>query len=79
MTRLDDKLRPTFNAGPRLEQLLAELSAINAWDQWYLSRRANDGTERAAWAARRIRLREIRQELATLLVCLDPPTTFRQN
>ncbi len=79
MTPPYDALRPTFNAGLRLEQLLAELSAINAWDQWYLNRNANDETERAAWAARRLRLREIRQELAILVACLDPPMTLRQN
>jgi len=63
----------------RLEQLLAELKAINAWDLGYLSRKANDRIDQAAWAARRVRLKEIRLELETLLICLDISTTDSRN
>jgi len=63
----------------RLEQLLAELQAINAWDFGYLSRKANDRIDQAAWAARRVRLKEIRLKLETLLICLDISTTDSRN
>ena len=63
----------------RLEQLLAELRAINAWDLGYLSRMANDEINRAAWAARRIRLGQICEELGNLLICLDIPMKPSRN
>jgi hypothetical protein len=63
----------------RLEQLLAELRAINFFDFDYLSLKANDEIDRTAWAARRERLRQIRQEIEVLLFCLEPPTNRRQN
>ena len=46
----------------RLEQMLAELKAINAWDRDYVSQDAPDEIARAAWKARRARLEEIRRK-----------------
>jgi hypothetical protein len=63
----------------RLHQLLAELQAINAWDLAFLHRNANDGIDRAAWATRRTRLREIRLELETLLSSFDILKTHSRN
>src|ERR1700757_1584774 len=40
----------------RLEELLAEIKAINAWDLDYLSRKATERIDYAAWTARRLRL-----------------------
>jgi hypothetical protein len=63
----------------RLEELLAEIKAINAWDLDYLSRKATERIDYAAWTARRLRLTEIHQELGILLICLDIPIKSRQN
>jgi len=63
----------------RLEQLLAEIRAINDWDLDCLSRKANDSVDRAAWTARRIRLREIRQQSEILQICLHTPIKPARN
>ncbi len=73
------RIRSRSTVTERLEQLLAELRAINAWDLAYLSRRTNDGIDRVAWDSRRIRLAEICEELEILLICLDIPTKPSRN
>jgi hypothetical protein len=62
-----------FRAGGRstmrvlvVEDLLAEIKAIVAWDQDYASRKTHDEVDRSAWEARRIRLMEIQRELEDL-------------
>jgi len=48
---------------PYLEQRLAELKAIIAWDRDYINHEKPDEILRAAWEARRKRLNEIREEV----------------
>jgi hypothetical protein len=73
------RMRSRSTVTERLEQLLAELRAINAWDLAYLSRRTNDEIDRAARDARRIRLEEICEELGMLLICLEIPMKLSRN
>src|SRR5262245_16216729 len=45
-----------------VEDLLAEIKAIVAWDHDYASRKTHDEVDRAAWEARQKRLIEIQRE-----------------
>jgi len=46
-----------------LEDLLAELCAINVWDRYYFFQQTRDEIDIVAWEARRQRLTEIQKEL----------------
>ncbi len=54
----------------RLQELLAEIQAINAWDEHYLICGDPDRVDRVAWEARRSRLKEIRTEVEILVTIL---------
>jgi len=54
----------------RLEELLAEIRAINTWDERYLISGNRDWVERVAWEARRVRLKEILTEVEILVLIL---------
>jgi hypothetical protein len=49
-----------------IEDLVAEVRAIVAWDRDYASQETHDEVDRAAWEARRQRLIEIQRELEDL-------------
>ena len=55
----------------RVEDLWAELHAINFWDRDYLLRGHHDDIDRSAHESRRQRLKEIRVELADVLRALE--------
>jgi hypothetical protein len=54
----------------RLEELLDEIRAINAWDLHYLNCGNPDWVDRVAWEARRSRLKEIGTEVEVLVPIL---------
>lgn len=64
------RMQRKSDATDRLEQLLAEIRAINAWDKYYVICGNLDWVDRTAWEARRFRLKEIRTEVEILVLIL---------